>query len=333
MSVLAAVRLDAQDRRSLERVAKSHRVVHLHEVESLEEVLPDVEVLLCVGLCDFTPTMMERMSSLRLVQTLLAGADHLPLEIFRPGVVVCTTAGAGSRHVAEHAFALILAAAKNVVSHTLSLRDENFDRSPRNLVLKDATLGILGLGHVGRIVADMGRAFGMKVYAVNSTGRTREEVEFIGTLSHLDTLLRRSDYVVICLPLTRRTDGLIGEQELSIMKPGGVLVNVGRARVVQEEPLYERLKANPEFRAAFDVWWRYPAGGKGRPFKLPFHELKNFIMTPHVAGHVPSHRRELTRLAIENIGNYFMGRPLLNRVEGGDLPPQGDRVDEHPKSL
>ncbi|MEE9236710.1 MAG: 2-hydroxyacid dehydrogenase [Thermoplasmata archaeon] len=322
-TLLATVRLNDGERQVLERAATHHPVVYFHELKgSPDEVLPEVEVLLCAGLRDFTPSMMRRMTSLRLVQTLLAGADHIAYELFRRDMVVCTTSGAGSHHVAEHAFALLIAAAKNLVSHTLSIREGRFDRSPRNLPLKGMTLGIVGFGNVGRIVGSLGRASGMRIHAINHSGETQEPVEFIGTLKDLSHLLRNVDYLVICLPLTGSTEGLIGQEELQAMKQAAVLVNVGRARVVQEEALYRHLKANPHFRGAFDVWWTYPSGEMGRPFNLPFHELRNFIMTPHVGGNVSGHRKEMMRFAIENIGNYFMDKPLSNRIEEEDFPPE-----------
>ncbi len=135
-------------------------------------------------------------------------------------------------------------------------------------------------------------------------------------------VLEEAHYLAVTLPLTRETKGLLGRQELQVMRPDAVLVNVGRAAVVQEEALYDHLRSHPEFRAAFDVWWTYPQGGRGRPFTRPFHTLKNFLMTPHVAGHVPGHREALIEAAIENIENYFMGRPLMNRVEQGEFPPE-----------
>ncbi|MFQ5838512.1 MAG: 2-hydroxyacid dehydrogenase [Thermoplasmata archaeon] len=321
--LLVTVQLDDEDRRTLERaVGPATRLHHLSDVEGqLEDLLPRVEAILCAGLRQFTPAMIQRMESLRMVQTLLAGADYLPREFFRSGVAVCTASGAGSHHIAEHAFALLLAAGKNVVLHTNAIRQARFDRSPVNHPLGGKALGILGFGNIGRIVGEFGRAFGMRILAINRSGRTDLDVGFIGALDDLEHLLRASDYITITLPLTRKTIGLIGPEELAAMKPEAVLVNVARAGVVQEEALYRHLKANPGFRAAFDVWWTYPEGEEGRPFSLPFHELNNFIMTPHIAGHVPGHRKEMMRLAIENIGNFFMKKRLVNRVKEEDIPP------------
>lgn len=323
-TLLVTVYLEEEDRRELQQVVRpGTKLVTREEIEVItDEALSEVEVILCAGLHGLPPTRIRRMESLKMVQTLLAGADHLPPEVFKPGTAVCTGSGAASHHVAEHAFALLLAAARNVVTHTDAIRAGRFDRSPTNRPLLGLVLGIVGLGNVGRAVAHLGRAFGMKVMAINRSGRTPEAVDFIGTLEALQRVLRDSDYVVLCLPLTLETSGLIGSGELETMKESAVLVNVARGDVVQEKALYNHLRSHREFRAASDVWWRYPEGERGRPYTHPFHQLENFIATPHVAGHVPGHRKAMMRLAIENIGNFYMGKPLMNRVaEKDSLPP------------
>lgn len=326
MSVLlATVRLEDEDRAALERIIPEGTRTLLFPSPDLppEDVLGDVEVLLCVGLRHFTPSMLDALTSLRFVQSLPAGADHLPRNLFREGVTICSGAGAGSHHIAEHAFALLLASAKNIVSHTQAIRTGIWDRTPINRTLRGKHLGILGFGHVGRLVAAMGRAAGMRILALNRSGTTEEKVDFAGTQEDLTKVLRQADYVVSALPLTEQTVGLLGPKELETMKPDAVLVNVGRGKVVQEEALFDHLKAHPDFRAAFDVWWTYPGASGGRPFTLPLHDLENFLMTPHVAGHGPNHRQAMMRLALENVGNFYKGKPLMNRLTPEDLPPEG----------
>ncbi len=181
---------------------------------------------------------------------------------------------------------------------------------------------MVGLGNVGQAVARRGKALDMKVMAINRSGETTEPVDFIGTLDDLKQVLQHSDYLVLTLPLTPKTLGLIGPRELKLMKDSAVLVNVARGRVVQERALYAHLRSNPEFRAAFDVWWTYPSGKEGRPYAQPFQDLENFIATPHVAGHVSGHREAMMRLAIDNIDRFYKGKPLMNRVIEEDFPSQ-----------
>src|SRR4029077_9174142 len=123
--------------------------------------------------------------------------------------------------------------------------------------------------------------------------------------------------VVIALPLTKETKDIIGREELRAMKKNGILVNIGRAEVVNEPALYEHLVKNPEFSYATDVWW-FKDGAEDLVPELPFLGLRNFIGTPHVSGPSAAITIEPTRVAIKNIFRYLTGRPLLNVIDRAD---------------
>jgi len=120
--------------------------------------------------------------------------------------------------------------------------------------------------------------------------------------------------VVLSIPLTRHTLGIIGARELGLMKPDAVLINIARGKLIRERDLYEHLKANPAFVAALDVWWQYPRG-EGRPFTEPFHELPNVVMTPHVAWAVPEQSARSLEAALENVARFVRGEPPRNVVD------------------
>ena len=101
----------------------------------------------------------------------------------------------------------------------------------------------------------------MRIYAINTSGKSSESVEFIGTLDDVEQVLRKSDVVVITLPLNRATRGLIGKKELAWMKPDAILVNVARGALLDEEALYTHLKSHPTFLAGVDTWWEEPLRG------------------------------------------------------------------------
>lgn len=285
----------------------------------LRAALPRIDVVLISGFPrDLPEDAWRRMARLRMVQTLLAGVDHLPYAMFPEGVTICSNAGAFRVSIPEHAFALLLAAAKNVAVHDASIRAGVFDQSRMGRALGGATIGIVGLGGIGEGVAVRAKGFGMRVVGVNRSGRTRAPVDRCATMDGLEGVLRESDYVVLALPLTKDTIGLIGRRELGWMKPDVVLVNVARGKLVREEDLYEHLRAHPGFRAALDVWWRYPRGKGERPFTRPFHELPNVVMTPHVSWAVPEQAIWSFESACENIARFLDGEHPRNIVDPAD---------------
>lgn len=289
------------------------------------------EVLVCEG---FRPEIPEGLASvaprLRLVQVVLAGVNHVPFERIPPGVVVCSNAGAYSVSVAEHAMALLLAAAKDVPRRTEEVRRGVFDQASMSKPLRGSTLLVVGMGGIGAEVARIARAFGMSVLGI---GRPPPgaAAEGTGTMDDLEPFAARADYVVIALPLTQSTEGLIGRRALEAMKDDAVLVNVARGKIVVEDDLYEHLRTHPRFRAALDVWWTYPGGREGRPFRRPFHELPNVVMTPHVAFANPDQRGAALTAALENVARFVRGEAPRNVVDPSDYAPVD--APDHPSDM
>ncbi len=275
----------------------------------------EADVLVCDGFRPEVPDdLATRAPDLKLVQVLLAGVNQVPLDRIPPGVFLCSNAGAYTTSVAEHAMALLLAAAKDVNRFTEELRQGIFDQGRMGKALEGSTVAIAGMGAIGSEVARLCKAFRMQVIGLTRSGRVVPPADEGGTLADLPCVAARADYLVIALPLTRATEGLVDASVLGAMKEDAVLVNIARGKIVVEEDLYEHLKAHPRFRAALDVWWTYPAGKKGRPFTKPFHELPNMIMTPHNAFAIPVQRRRAMEAALDNVLRFLRGERPRNIV-------------------
>ncbi|MGH6861574.1 MAG: NAD(P)-dependent oxidoreductase, partial [Phyllobacterium sp.] len=220
--------------------------------------------------------------------------------------------------VAEHAVALVLAAAKRLVpKHTKMARGE-FDQNSSNRLLAGGICGVLGYGGIGRATAQIMRAMGMTIHAISRSGRPDGEAEFVGSLRDIDRVLSMSDVLVIALPLSDATRGLIGERELALMKRDAILINVSRAHIVREDDLYWHLKANPEFWAGLDPWWIEPMTHGLFRLDYPFFDLPNVVGSPHNSGNVPGIFSILARSAAENIRRFLAGEPGVRLVHPAD---------------
>jgi len=225
---------------------------------------------------------------------------------------------------AEHAWALLLAAAKRLLpAHArLACGDwtPRYEGSP-SLGLADSRLLVLGHGAVGRRVAAYGRAFAMRVDAVSRRGGAAPGIENLGTPSDLPALLPAADAVVCCLPDTPGTVGLLDTAAFAAMKPGAILVNVGRGTSVDEDALHDALAGGRLGAAALDAWWRYPATAAERaacpPSRHDLGRFENVVLSPHRASHCEG--REEARM--DDLAR------ILNAIAGGEAPRPVDLAE------
>jgi phosphoglycerate dehydrogenase-like enzyme len=282
----------------------------------------DVEVILCIRLSEKVVLAAER---LRLVQKTGAGVDAIPFDVIGEDVYVSNTSGANPVPLAEGAVALVLALAKRIVRrHNLFQLGKR--SGERGVSLRGKKAGIIGLGHIGMEVSRLLRAFGMRILALKrhptEALRSRLDLEFLGGPRDLDFLLRESDFIVVTTPLTPETRGMIGERELRLMKRTAYLVNVARACIIQEEPLYRALKKGLIAGAAIDVWWTPhwwdPEWNKdgAPPSKFPIWRLPNVIATPHniYSSEIPFPSEAGLKIIAENIRRVAEGKPPINQV-------------------
>ena len=259
-----------------------------------------------------------QLAGATLIQFVPAGIDFIPIGDLPAGVPVASNAGAYSAPMAEHALAMALAATKRLLPEHAALLRGEFNQVVPNRMLAGMTAGILGFGGIGRATANLLRALGVKIHALNRSGRTAEPVDWIGTTADLDTLLAASDILVVAVPLTRATVGLIGARELGLMKPDAILVNLARGEIIDEPALFAHLQAHPGFTACLDAWWIEPVRHGRFAMDLPFLTLPNVIGSPHNSASVPSTGPEGLRLAAENCRRALRGEPVRNIVTDAD---------------
>jgi phosphoglycerate dehydrogenase-like enzyme len=154
------------------------------------------------------------------------------------------------------------------------------------------------------------RAFGARVVAVTRTGQAAEDADRIAAIADLDSALAEADVVVLALPLTLSTRGLIGARELSLMKTGAILVNVARGPVIDQAALYEHLRTHQDFSAGIDTWWAEPAGDAPFRTDYPFLELPNVLGSPHNSSIITGAMISAARHAALNVRRYLRGEQV-----------------------
>jgi phosphoglycerate dehydrogenase-like enzyme len=276
-----------------------------------------------------TPELLSESPHLRAVIVPWAGVSRKTQDLVRgyPQVTLHNLHH-NAAATAEMAVALLLAAAKALVPMDRALRAG--DWRPRYvpdpaLELEGKTALVLGLGAIGGRVARACRGLGMTVIGVRRRGASPpgapagDPATEVHPPAALKTLLPRAQVIVICLPLTAETEGLIGDAELALLPAGGILVNIGRGPIVAEEPLYCALVSGHLHAAGLDVWYQYPEDEAARartlPSRFPFHELDQVVLSPHRGGdNVEAERRRVESLAAL-LNAAARGQPLTHRVD------------------
>lgn len=290
---------------------------------SAEQVLaelPRTDVLVCSAM---TPTMAAAGRNLRLVQVTGAGVDKIPLADLAPGVAVANTFHHG-RPIAEHVLMVSLMLNRHVLAADAQMRAGRWLTVATDPdvafhgVLAGRTVGLLGLGGIGQEVARLAGALGMTVQAIrrDPAGPVPEDIDlaWVGGLADLPRLMSTSDIVVVTIPLSDSTRGVVDAAALAVMRPTSILVNVARGAVVDEDALFAALTAGSIAGAGIDVWWGAPAGASAPPAAQRFAALENVVLTPHHSGHARTTFELRAADIAANVHNLEQSRPLINLV-------------------
>jgi phosphoglycerate dehydrogenase-like enzyme len=315
LSPILSARYRPQDLERISAAAPGARLVMVSRDGHAEGPLDDVEVLLRgVISADAFDRFLARAPRLQWVHSATAGVERVLTPAGRArGLTITNARGVFSGPIAEYVLMMILAVGRRL-PQLLELQRERTWQPLQGTEMRDITVGIVGLGSIGRAVAALASSFGCRVIATRRQGgadtTAQPDVEIVGGPDALVGLLGRSDFIVLAAPLTPETEDLIDAAALASVKPGAWLINVARGRLVDERALLRALREGPLGGAILDTFREEPL-----PATSPFYDLPNVIVTPHTAW---SSGRVLDRsveLFCDNLVRYAAGDPLENVVD------------------
>jgi glyoxylate reductase len=282
----------------------------------------DADALLTMLSDPIDTAVLDAGKRLRVVANMAVGYDNVDVPAATErGILVTNTPGVLTETTADMAFALLLAAARRVAEGDRLTRTGGWKAwHPSFLLGRDvhgATLGIVGLGQIGRAVARRARGFDMRLLYHSRTRRPEAEAELGLEFVELEQLLKESDFVSLHVFLSPQTRHLIGERELALMKPTAVLVNTTRGPVVDQRALYQALKEGRIAAAGLDVAEEEPI-----PLGDPLLTLDNVTITPHVGSASVATRGEMAAMAVENVLAVLRGEQPPNCVNPEAGPPR-----------
>lgn len=276
----------------------------------LEAHLGEAEGLFTLLTIPVGEALLQKAPRLRVVSNMAAGVDNIDLAACtRRQIPVGNTPGVLTEATADLTMALLLAAARNLLPASQDARQGRWKTwAPAGWLgadLNGATLGIVGMGKIGRAVAHRALGFGMRLVYHDTAAQPDVAAEYLP----LEQVLRQSDFLSLHVPLTPQTRGLLNEQTLRLMKPTAILVNASRGPVVDMEALYRALTEGWIAQAALDVTDPEPL-----PPNHPLYSLPNCLIVPHIGSATHHTRRRMAELACQNLLAGLEGQPLPHCV-------------------
>ncbi|MFJ7509071.1 D-2-hydroxyacid dehydrogenase [Peribacillus simplex] len=252
-------------------------------------------------------------SEVKWIQTWSAGVNALPLKNLEQKDVQITTAnGVHAYPISETIFALMLALTRKVDTYIKQQQAKTWHHAHMKQEIHEKTIGIIGVGKIGKETAKIAKAFGMTVLGMRHSGKSEEFVDEMFTQKQLNVLLPRCDYIVVTLPLTPETRNMFGKKEFQLMKPSAFFINIGRGNIVIQNELVQALKHKDIAGAGLDVFETEPL-----PENNPLWELNNVIITPHTSGNTEFYdQRLIQEIFMPNLKNYLNGKtPSTNLLD------------------
>lgn len=285
----------------LEFIYQDHSRPLTEQIEDVNVLIPTMELI--------DEEIMKAAPRLELIQQFGVGLERVDLEAAnKREIFVANAPGTNRKSVAEAAFYLILALAKQTKDARYSFQTRKLGL-PVGIELAEKTLGIVGLGQSGIELAKRAHAFEMRIIAIKqritSIGKYDFKLAFLGDKNDLDYLLKESDYISIHAPLTSQTRNLFGEREFRLMKSSAYIINVSRGPIIEKKALQFALQDKMIAGAGLDVFWNEPEDPNDPLFR------ENVITLPHVAGSTYESHERMMSVMIKNIQRLARGEPLL----------------------
>ncbi len=260
---------------------------------------------------------VKKFSNAKMIQTMSAGVDMLDFTGIPDDIIVCSNAGAYSIPVAEHAVAMGVTLAKNLIEYNTSMKNGQFVQRGNSLKLHGARALVVGYGGIGSHIGMLCEGLGMRVTGIGRSVSSKDRNP-MATLKDLDQFLPESDIVFITTPLNNATRNLFNADRLNLMKESSVLVNVARAQIIVQKDLYDHLVKHIRFKAGIDTWWNEPRGGLEFVEEHPISSLPNVLCSPHNSSMVDGIIEDALTRAFENVNRYKHGEKLHNVVRRED---------------
>lgn len=306
--IVAFSRLEERHIAQIRAIAPQVRVEFATDQESGRKLAPTAEIMLGWNM---SREIFNDVPRLRWIHSTGAGVDKLIAAGALDREIVVTSSSGIHRGLIEHVLAVLLALNRRLHFAIRNQTQHLWDKSARMIgeEIAGQTLGILGLGHIGAAIAAKAHALGMHIIGTKRSPTPVPGVDRVYPPDGLADVLNASDAVVIALPLTNATRGLIGPAEFQVMKPTAFLINIGRGAIVQEPALLAALRDHRLGGAALDVFAQEPL-----PPDSPFYDMENVIVTPHIAGMSRFYTDRAVAVFCTNLAAYLAGKPLQNMV-------------------
>ncbi len=285
-------------------------------VEEIEKIIGDYDALIIRSATKVTAGLLEKAAKLKVVGRAGSGLDNVDIPAAtKKGVAVMNTPGGNTVTTAEHTIGMLFACARMIPQAYASLRDGKWEKKKfEGVELFEKTMGIIGLGAIGGVVAIRCVAMGMKVLAYDPFISPEKAKSMNIELADLQTIYRNADFITLHTPKTKETANLINKDTIGQMKDGVRIINCARGGIVSEQDLYEALKSGKVAGAAFDVFEKEP------PENHPLLTLENFIATPHLGASTREAQENVAVAVAEQVVDYLVAGTVRNAVNVPSVP-------------